>query len=198
VDNRAVGGTTAGFWARTPNVLRNAVRDNADAKFVWLTIGGNDALPKMALRQPVEQIIQTFVNDTQTFLDPLFADNANIVVVGFGYEQLDWTALGCQAISTAVFWECDGFPRDPVCVNQLQFNLQIAMDRLAEIYPRFYSVNLYGSLQVAAGVNGASIGNPVLTQYADAKYMNDCIHLNKDGYTIVFDALWDEFFNKMK
>jgi lysophospholipase L1-like esterase len=200
VDNRAIGGTTAAFFARpiNQNNLRDAVRDNEDAKFVWLTIGGNDALPKMALRQPVEEIIQTAVNDTQTFLDPLFEDNENIVVVGFGYEQLDWTSPLCAAIARAVFWECSGVPLDPVCVNQVQFNLQEAMDRLAAIYPRFYSVNLYGSMQVAAGVNGASVGNPVLTEYADASYMNDCIHLNSAGYTVVFDALWDEFFTKMQ
>lgn len=193
-----MGGTTAAFWARTPNRLRDFVRENEDAKFVWLTIGGNDALPKMAARVPIEEIIQTAVNDTKTFLDPLFADNDDIVVVGFGYEQLDWTAPACAIMARAIFWECEGGANNPVCVNQIQFNLQEAMDRLEAIYPgKFYSENLYGSMQVAAGVSGASVGNPVLTQYADAEYMNDCIHLNSAGYTIVFDALWDEFFSKM-
>jgi len=199
VDNRAIGGTTAAFFARpiNQNNLRNAVRDNPDAKFVWLTIGGNDAIPKMALRQPVEEIIQTAVNDTQTFLDPLFEDNEEIVVVGFGYEQLDWTSPLCSVMARAIFWECSGIPLDPVCVNTVQFALQEAVDRIAAIYPRFYSVNLYGSMQVAAGVNGAAVGSPVLTEYASSAYMNDCIHLNGAGYEVVFDALWDEFFTKM-
>ena len=200
VDNRAIGGTTAAFFARpvNQNNLRDAVRENEDAKFVWLTIGGNDALPKMALRQPIEEIIATAVNDTLTFVDPLLNDTPNIVVVGFGYEQLDWTSPLCAAMAQAIFWECDGRPVDPVCVNTIQFALQEAIDRLEAARPgRFFSVNLYGSMQVAAGVSGASVGSPVMTEYASGSYMNDCIHLNAAGYTVVFDALWDEFFTKM-
>jgi len=200
VDNRAVGGTTANFWARPAfsNSLRDAGRDNADAKFVWLTIGGNDAIPKMAAQVPVEEIISTVVNDTLTFIDPLLNENPNIVIVGFGYEQLDWTSRQCASLAQDIFWECPGNPVDPVCANTVQFALQDAVDRTAAARPgRFFSVNLYGSMQVAAGVSGASVGSPVLTEYASAEYMNDCIHLNGAGYEVVFDALWDEFFTKM-
>lgn len=40
IDNVAKSGSTAEQWARQPNSLRDAVRKNPDAKWVWLTIGG--------------------------------------------------------------------------------------------------------------------------------------------------------------
>jgi len=43
VSNVAVSGSTAADWADQPNYLRDVVRTNPDAKYVWLTIGGNDA-----------------------------------------------------------------------------------------------------------------------------------------------------------
>lgn len=42
IDNVAKSGSTAEQWARNPNSLRDAVRKNPDAKWVWLTIGGLD------------------------------------------------------------------------------------------------------------------------------------------------------------
>ncbi|MCA9772424.1 MAG: SGNH/GDSL hydrolase family protein, partial [Myxococcales bacterium] len=38
----AVGGTTAEGWAAQPDALPNAVAENPDAAYVWLSIGGND------------------------------------------------------------------------------------------------------------------------------------------------------------
>jgi hypothetical protein len=165
-----------------------------------MSLGGNDALVRMGLRVPIDRIIENFLNDTQQFLDPLFESNSEIVVVAFGYEQLEWGSPGCGAMGRVIFHECSGLNNDPdyiSCVNTIQMSLQEATDQLAALYPRFYSVNLYGSMQADAGVNGASVGNPVLTEWVDQSYMNDCIHPNNSGYRVVFDALWNEFFNKM-
>ena len=36
VDNTAIGGTTAKYWARNPNSLLDRVNDNPDCEWVWL------------------------------------------------------------------------------------------------------------------------------------------------------------------
>jgi lysophospholipase L1-like esterase len=45
--------------------------DRIDAKWVWLTIGGNDAKNELPLGVPVEILTQELVNRTKTFLDPM-------------------------------------------------------------------------------------------------------------------------------
>jgi lysophospholipase L1-like esterase len=199
VDNRAIGGTTANYWSRdvNKNKLRDAVRENPDAKFVWLTIGGNDAIPKMAARVPREEIIQQVVNDTLTFIDPMLNEFPNVAIVGFGYEQLFWNTRSCTSLAQQIFWECPGNPVQPACANEIQMSLQDAVERTQAARPgRYFAVNLYGAMQVDAGVAGASVGSPNVNQYSSSVYQNDCIHLNSAGYTVVFDALWDEFFSK--
>ena len=57
VDNVAVGGTTAAGWAKDKNALKDAVDKNPDAKYVWLTIGGNDASPQLLANKPIEEIV---------------------------------------------------------------------------------------------------------------------------------------------
>ena len=56
VDNHAVAGSTAQGWARTPNKLRDWVLANKDAKYVWITIGGNDAEPMLIHGDDVDTI----------------------------------------------------------------------------------------------------------------------------------------------
>lgn len=59
VDNRGVGGTFAQTWALTPNALRDAVTANPDATNVWLMLGGNDGIARLAVGQrPIEDIVE--------------------------------------------------------------------------------------------------------------------------------------------
>ena len=85
VDNQAIGGTTARFWATIPNSLSNAVDENPDCKWVWLSIGGNDGIYGLALGRPIEEVVEEAVNNTRKFLDPLFKNHPNVRVVQFGY-----------------------------------------------------------------------------------------------------------------
>ena len=56
VDNIAVSGTTAADWAKDRYALKNVVDRNPDAKYVWVTVGGNDARPLLQDNVPIEQI----------------------------------------------------------------------------------------------------------------------------------------------
>ena len=60
-----------------------------------------------------------------------------------------------------------------------------------------YSVNLLGTLQFFAGIEGASVGSPNWAVASPAEFMDaSCIHLTDLGYIHMFDTLWDEFFAK--
>jgi len=56
VYNMAVSGTTSNGWARENrrNKLKEAVDNNPDAEYVWLTTGGNDAMPKLLSNTPID------------------------------------------------------------------------------------------------------------------------------------------------
>eukprot|EP01050_Picozoa_sp_SAG11_P013894 SAG11_NODE_1660_length_4498_cov_5.293021_2_plen_225_part_00 len=81
VDNRAVGGTFAQMYALTPNALRNAVSANPDATHVWLSLGGNDGIARLAIGQrPIEAIVNATVGFLKMSLDPLVEMHPHIQV----------------------------------------------------------------------------------------------------------------------
>lgn len=81
VDNVAIGGTTAAGWARDKMALKEAVDNNPDAKYVWLTIGGNDSMPKLLSNTPIQSILDQLNVDSKIFLDELFKAHPHIKVV---------------------------------------------------------------------------------------------------------------------
>ena len=81
VRNIAVSGTTAREWAENKTALVDAVRATPNCKYVWLTIGGNDAIPAMMDDEDINVFPEKIVNDTKVFLDLLFAEFPNIKVV---------------------------------------------------------------------------------------------------------------------
>merc|ERR1712125_143767 len=93
VHNAAIG-TTARFWARTPDAMVNAIRNNGgeDITHVWLTITGNDAMAEMAAGRTVEDILEDALNNTAIFVDPVLEAYPNIKVVAFGYDIVDFSS----------------------------------------------------------------------------------------------------------
>jgi len=193
VDNVAIGGTTAAYFAARPNSLLDAVNRNPDARWVWLTIGGNDASLKLALGIPIPQIVEEALRDTATFLRPLYAANSRVKVVQFGYDILTFSMGICPAVGLALFPAC---VLDPTCINTNFTRLQFEyVQTLSRMYPgRHESVNLLGTMQAAGGIVGARPGVPVLNRYTPDIFMADCIHASALGYTAVFNAFWDLYF----
>jgi len=194
VDNIAIGGTTAAYWAARPNALRDAVARNPDALWVWLTIGGNDASAKLARGVPIPQIVAEAIADTSAFLRPLFAVNNRIRVVQFGYDLLTFSLGICPAAGLALFPHC---LLNTECINRDFVQLQFAyVEALSRLFPQHDNVNLLGSMQQAGGIPGASPGFPVMSQYSPNHLMADCIHPNAQGYTAVFNAFWNAYWAK--
>jgi lysophospholipase L1-like esterase len=194
IDNVAVAGSTALDWALQPNYLRDTVARNPDAKWVWLTIGGNDAKNELPFGVTVDQVIKELFNRTSAFLDPLFKANPNIKVVQFGYDIMTFgKGIICPIMGEAILPKCN---LNTTCINtqfvRLQSEYVAALDKK---YPRHNTVNILGTLQAAGNVPGASTGHPNLAYYSPSNLMQEnCIHPNDQGFLYIFNALWDLYF----
>jgi len=189
VDNDAVGGTTARLWSRTPNVLSEAVSKNPDCQWVWLTIGGNDGIYELLAGRDMDAIVADVVNNTRAILDPLFRDHPNIKVVQFGYDIVQFDmSISCRSLGRSLFPYCNG---DVACSNNEMYNLQDAVETISSYYKQHTPVDLRGTLQQAGGVPGPY---PNANYYSPEDLMRDCIHPNSEGFTYLFDELWEVYF----
>jgi len=205
VDNHAVAGSTAQQWAFTPNKLTNWVEGNPDAKYVWITIGGNDAAPALERGEAVDTIVEHVKGWVRKFVDPLFKRVPNIKVVAFGYDILFWDYFECIGMANQIFGRCGkhGQANFTFCANDLFFNVQRAWEELSVEYTAkgfsLTSPNLLGSFQAAGGVEGASVGKPNNNDFSPNKFTGPtrfCLHANDEGFSHIFSNLWDVYFAK--
>jgi len=202
VDNVAVSGSTAKEWAADPLSLKKVVDDNPDAKYVWLTIGGNDARPEMEKGVPIDTVVKQVLSDIKKFLDPYLQAYPRLKLVTFGYDVLFWSYLMCQSTGEKMFKPYCGVKTSPnyvSCANQLFYNIQFKCTNvLAANYPgQVFSPNLLGSWQAAGGVPGAGIGKPIDSVFSPNEFTGPtklCLHANDKGYDVIFNNLWNLFF----
>ena len=203
---RAIPGTPAAYWALIePNALVDAV-DKAGANAVYLSIGGNDYLEGLPLGHAVELLHVEMIKSTRVMLDRLFEERPHVQVFHFGYELLNWdSCLLCKAFGAT---ELKG--RGPhlcpdttnvTCMTTAQatwLQRKYIDEGLADVYkdnPNYHGLNLLGTLQVAGGVAGASVGRPVMSEYSPEQYVRkatgswSCVHLTKAGYTALYHEL---------
>jgi hypothetical protein len=64
--------------------------------------------------------------------------------------------------------------------------------------PQYTGLNILGTTQKAAGVPGADVGQPVLTQGGPCDMLGGCVHPRPGSAaaTAIGDAFWDLFFSK--
>lgn len=204
VSNHAVTGSTAEGWAQKSKRqdLTNWVKQNTDAKYVWITIGGNDAANGMERGVAIDTILKNFLANEKLFFDPLVKAVPNIKVVQFGYDVLFWDYFECTATATSIFGShCGkhGSKNFTECANALMVRVQTTIEQFASNYPQMTTVNMMGSLQAAGGDPGASIGHPSMHYFSPNKYTGPtkfCLHANDAGFDIIFDNLWDAYFSK--
>ncbi|MDP2313050.1 MAG: SGNH/GDSL hydrolase family protein [Pseudomonadota bacterium] len=189
VDPRGVGGTTAEYWAGTaPTALPDAVAANPDARWVWLSIGGNDLFAHYLAGNGANNAAD-FDANLRRMLDALFAEHPDVKVVSFGYDFVNFEQSQ-ECILTA--WTYFGTSITTAQVNQ-SFLDEIGgtLAGIAEDYPNFtYTDTAWGALQEAGGVAGA----PNVYLPSPSGYMSDCIHPTSAGYTIVHEAWVDAYW----
>ncbi|MEL6345087.1 MAG: SGNH/GDSL hydrolase family protein, partial [Myxococcota bacterium] len=188
VDNRGVGGTTAGFWATQPNALPDAVTENPDARWVWLSIGGNDIFAHHAAGEGANagERVNT---DIRIMLDALFSRHPDIRVVIFGYDFVNFEqSTDCITQAFLLFG-----PTTTPAVNQIFLDQIGAIQQaIADDYPNVTYVPLWGTLQAADGVPGA----PNVLLPSPKNYFADCIHPTHEGYRIIHRALYDRYWGQ--
>ncbi len=195
--NYGVGGTTAAAWNDvSPNALVDAVTANPDARWVWLSILGNDVF---ALHLGGQGGWAAAINQTELteMVDRLHGAHPDIKVVTFAYDWVNFEAsqecknaawvyfAGYHTLEMALLGVVntpainDAFVRDIADVQQ-----RVANDRIF-----FDAYRFYGTLQMHAG---ATINNPLLP--SPASLMSDCIHPTAIGYRALHDELVDAYW----
>ena len=208
VGNYGKGGTTTSDWAKNPNEVRNDVAKNSKrAKFVWMSLGGNDAQDIMpdctkvhSIDYCIERVTSIAINNTYSILDSLFDSYPNISVVQFGYDLPNFSEnFDCVAKGTLMIDQCKD---DTYCINSEMIKLQYSyVDYIAQsgryTAEQYTSVDLLGSLQAWENYPNASVGEPNLNEWSPRDLMlNNCVHPNTNGFTILMSHLYDQFFGK--
>jgi len=194
VDNTAIGGTTAKYWARNPNSLLDRVNSNPDAKWVWLTIGGNDGINELLDGRNISDIVRDVIANTRVFLDPLFRSKPNIKVVQFGYDIVNFEfTLTCRSLGNNMFPSCRG---DITCQNTQMATLQYEyVDQLTKLYGgKHTALNLLGTMQATSRLIPGPYPN--YAYFSPANLMSDCIHPTEEGFTVVFNEFWNQYWSK--
>jgi MYXO-CTERM domain-containing protein len=191
VDPRGVGGTTAEYWAiSAPTALPDAVSANSDARWVWLSIGGNDLFAHFYAGTGGQNAADYDLH-LRAMLDGLYAEHPDIQVVAFGYDFVNFEQSQ-ECILTA--WAYFGTSITTGQVNQYFLDdVGGTLESVEADYPNFtYVDSVWGTLQAAGGVPGA----PNVLLPSPSEYMSDCIHPTSEGYSLVHDALYDGYWGQ--
>jgi lysophospholipase L1-like esterase len=189
VYNNGVSGSTAQRWAvDNPMAMSNAVFANPDARWVWLSIGGNDI---QQLHEAGQGALAGARNDQniRTMLTNFFVFHPDVRVVAFAYDIVNFAqSQMCIDLASTYFYA--GISHREISQIFLR-DIGAVLGTLAPDYEGFTYVPLTGTLQRAGGVVGA----PDLDQPSPANLMEDCIHPNTTGFRALADALvaayWD-------
>jgi len=202
-------GSTAEYFAKNPELLPGAVSTHK-ADYVLMSMGGNDfkniywkkrqyVAPWTALTQIEENL--------RNVLDPLFKEHPDIKVVTYGY---DFPGSISEVLS-GTFW--DPSPKELTSstkvllmayntlgvrfINYSAMKLGDTLEKLSKEYSArghsFTYVPLWGSLQKAAAPPSDKFA-PSLGAPSPAEFMNDPIHANQKGYSVLLSELYESYF----
>lgn len=177
----AVGGTTAEQWAsdellRFTTVKTAIALDPNPNPIVFFTLGGNDLL--IDGTPPTETL-----EDLELIFTELEAIRPDLQIVYGQYDLLNVNAppivpliTNCEDTYQAAFAGLE--PNDAATVALGAF--QQAVELVAQ-FERVQITDTYGSMQ-------GRPGNPDVTKWSPVELLNDCIHLNDEGYGIYLDT----------
>jgi len=210
VVNKDFWGSTAEYFAKNPNLLPSEVSAH-NADFVLLSMGGNDFKNiYWRNKQCVTPwtAVDTIEKHLVVVLDKLFEQHPNVKVVTYGYDF-----PGCiENLLTGRMWDSSKqlssydkallWAYKTIGVRFINYSatqLGHALAKLSKQYSEkgfsFTYVPLWGSLQSAA--EGKSDVAPVWGMPSPDKYMEDPIHANSQGYTILLGNLYTAYFHKV-
>jgi uncharacterized protein (TIGR03382 family) len=195
VDNRGVGGTTAMYWNDSaPTALADAVSANPDARWVWLSILGNDTFAHYAASEG-QLAASRNEAELRELLDGLFAVHPDVQVAIFSYDYVNFE-LNAQCVLSAILYFPQLYAAGQLTtyeVNRIfERDVGEVQARVAADYPQVSHFTFWGALQADAGTVGAP--NPLLP--SPGSRMADCIHPTSAGYTVMHERLWDAYWDR--
>ena len=125
----------------------------------------------------------------------MFEAYPDIQVIQFGYDILYFGGVVCGAEGSQLIADCND---DPYCINTQFIKIQYDYcDHMANVYPNNYNTRvMLGSLQAYGDVPDAKLGDPNLDYWSPSDLMmSNCIHPTQEGFSVIFDNLWDEYFS---
>jgi len=181
-------------------------------EFVWYTLGGNDMgddgefhgctsnAKSMAENYKCFQTAtDKILACTRSMLDEYWKAFPKSKVMQCNYD------VPCENAFCLAFF-VHGFMgnycgNNITCINTCADHWQdIYVGNLSQVYkePRYTGLKIAGAVQKAAGIPGADVGKPVLSQGGPCNMMDQCIHphYGSKAATVIGDAFWDLFFSK--
>lgn len=184
-----IGGTTADQYANVyPTAIPTVVATHPEARWVWLSLGGNDLFTNYAAGNGAANA-SLYDANFRTVLDQIVSVRPDIRVVSFGYDFVNFEQ-STDCIATA--WAYFGTGTLTPTINGY-FLADIGNTLLGIDPGRFrytYVDQVWGTLQAAGGMATA----PDANYPSPSHYMADCIHPTGEGYRLVHDVLVDAYW----
>merc|ERR1712228_159116 len=210
VKSYAKAGTTSADWIKPPTKLVDDINKNADAQYLWLTIGGNDAadyLPDCTKKYPlpdptcINNILNVMINNTMIMLEPVVKQHPNLQIIQFGYDILNFHEGICSEIGKNIFHGCND---EPSCINPQFVKLQyVYIEAIKKrIGANYHNINLLGTLQMDDPKNrfpNVTVGNPDLNAWSPSDLIQEnCIHPTRpEGFTDVFNEMYELYWKNV-
>ncbi|MGJ8662168.1 MAG: SGNH/GDSL hydrolase family protein [Marinicella sp.] len=212
----AIDGTTAADWV-VPSELQkitDALVNNPSVDTVQLTIGGNDFLDNWntsMTKSEVDALKMQIVDDIQTIVDAILAVDLNIEIIMsfYDYPNFDETLGGIVGLFCSPLYDDMGMP-SIFELNSMALDFTSAFVEVAEQNPKVFHVPHWGRMQNAYGSSDGSIGPGIIPLPGDLNLASpleamrehntgfsierDCFHLTPDGYDIMVQGLFDDYF----
>jgi len=187
VSNYAIGGTRAEQFAERPELLPNAVT-LANAKFVWLSIGGNDYHLGKGRREPDDILLKKIETWIDKMLTELYKVHKDVKVSIFSYDILNLEEPGnCRDFANAIFGRITTLER-----NTLYHNFGKMIKRSVQKFPNTKFIDqVWGSLQKDGKIPNA----PNLNFNSPKVYFADCIHINEMGWNVVNEVFFQNYWD---
>eukprot|EP01118_Nematostelium_gracile_P014242 TRINITY_DN5505_c0_g1_i1.p1 TRINITY_DN5505_c0_g1~~TRINITY_DN5505_c0_g1_i1.p1 ORF type:complete len:242 (+),score=50.98 TRINITY_DN5505_c0_g1_i1:35-727(+) len=189
-------GATASHFASNKDLLpRHVSKHKAD--YVILSLGGND-MKNIYLRNKnfalPGSVLPVIEEDIRTVLKSLYDQHPKVKVVMYGYDFMGNCESWLRGSAYENLYKWVGIP----LVNWGLTYLTTAMQNLEKEMKKggydFEYVPLWGTLQTKGGSESFSWFKP-----SSEEYMQDPIHANQKGFTLLMDKLYEKYFvNRLK
>jgi len=211
---------TKATFAKGQALVNAAEEEFGDAgpEFLWYTLGANDmgqsdslhACLKEAATESDAQVCVKAASDTakactKELLDPFFERFPNAKVLQINYDVPCESTL-CDATVVNSFMGGAFCKSDKTCQNKLGvYWSSVYTEQLHKEYASlngaYTGLNIFGTVQQANGIEGASPGHPVLDRDSgDCKIVDEilCIHptYGTKMATAIGEQFWLQFFSK--